>query len=409
MSSPYSFHDDDWDPFDEDVSSQQQTEQVADKLGLCPLSEWDEERRYDKEPPKYIRYSIEWKVRVNNREVSKDTEQDLVLAPASYWRLFLKLNLEKVLLRKMVAKNRTVKCEDTKIVVTITERSERDLTKRFDDTDIDWSVIERQLVLWGDLFRAGKKLRVNISFNYVETGQPSATSSRKTDRRGFSSTTQQMLTERATQLDVEEASSGQPSIWRDVYAVMRCPVQSCNLGPHCWRDPVSKKHYNLRTHHLRSLIEHVEQGHTLQTHDDVPEYIRQQLYAEEQQGIERRQKPASTSAANFPPINITNVLPGQYQTPLGSSPAGTPAPDMPLISAPIHRLNIPGFLDDAVEDYCAWQQSRVKQPTLKAEYKNACKVIIDDGMDLGLIHRDPNPEFLTKRGIKERDCSAYRR
>lgn len=135
---------------------------------------------------------------------------------------------------------------------------------------------------------------------------------------------------------------------------MRCPVQSCNLGPHCWCDPDSKKHYKLRSHHLRSLIEHVEQGHELQTHDNVPEYIRQQLYAEEQQGIERRQKPASTSAANFPPINITNVLPAQYQTPLGSSPTGTPAPDMPSISAPIHRLNIPGFLDDAVEDYCAW-------------------------------------------------------
>jgi hypothetical protein len=114
---------------------------------LCQLSEWDKERRYNEDPPKYIRYSIEWKVRVNNREVSKDTEQDLVLAPASYWRLFLKLNLEKVLLRKMLANNRTVKCEDTKVVVTVTERLERDLTKRFDDTDIDWSVIERQLVL----------------------------------------------------------------------------------------------------------------------------------------------------------------------------------------------------------------------------------------------------------------------
>lgn len=27
-------------------------------------------------------------------------------------------------------------------------------------------------------------------------------------------------------------------------------------------------------------------------------------------------------------------------------------------------------------------------------------MIIDDGIDLKLIHRDPNPEFLTKRGIK---------
>jgi hypothetical protein len=27
-------------------------------------------------------------------------------------------------------------------------------------------------------------------------------------------------------------------------------------------------------------------------------------------------------------------------------------------------------------------------------------VIIDDGMDLELIHQDPNPEFLIKGGVK---------
>jgi hypothetical protein len=44
-----------------------------------------QERRYSEEgPPKYLRYTIEWKVRVNNREVLKNTEQDFVLAPASY-------------------------------------------------------------------------------------------------------------------------------------------------------------------------------------------------------------------------------------------------------------------------------------------------------------------------------------
>jgi hypothetical protein len=69
------------------------------------------------------------------------------------------------------------------------------------------------------------------------------------------------------------------------------------------------------THHLRSLIEHIEQGQVLQTQNNVPEYIRQQLYTEEQQGIKRRQKPASTFTANFPPINITNVLPTPSQTP----------------------------------------------------------------------------------------------
>ncbi len=89
-------------------------------------------------------------------------------------------------------------------MISITERSQRDLTKRFNNTNIDWTVIERQLVVWGELFRTGKKLRLNLSFNYVETSQPSAILSRKTDKRDGLSTTQQMLTERATQLDTKK-------------------------------------------------------------------------------------------------------------------------------------------------------------------------------------------------------------
>jgi hypothetical protein len=57
---------------------------------------------------KYILYTTllnRVKATVNNREVSKETEPDLVLIPASYWRLFLKLNLEKVLLLKTLAKS----------------------------------------------------------------------------------------------------------------------------------------------------------------------------------------------------------------------------------------------------------------------------------------------------------------
>jgi hypothetical protein len=146
----------------------------------------------------------------------------------------------------------------------------------------------------------------------------------------------------------------------------------------------------------------VQQGYTLQTHDDVLKDIREQLYAEEQQSLKRHQKTTNTSTTSLPPINITNVLPApSYQTShLVSSTAGTPAPDMPSISTPINLLNIPSPRDEAVEEYCAWQQSKVKKPTLKVEYQKACDVIIEDGMDLELICQDPNPDFLIKRGVK---------
>ena len=158
----------------------------------------------------------------------------------------------------------------------------------------------------------------------------------------------------------------------------------------------------MKSHHMKSLIMHVQDSYTLKTHDDIPKDICEQLYAEEQQSLKRHQKTTRTSTASYPPITITNVLPApSYQTShLVSLLAGTPALDMPSKSTPINCLNIPGPWDKAVEDYCAWQKSQVMKPALKVEYQKACDVIIEDGMDLELIRQDPNPEFLIKRGVK---------
>lgn len=181
---------------DEHSYSQLWVDSQPAKLGLLHIDEWDEEKTYDEEPPSYIHYSIEWKVTVNNKPISKDTEQNLVLAPSFYWPLILRPKLEK-LLRKKVPSNKRVMPDVTSVVVPVTGRSEQELTKRFDEMEIDWRVVEKQLVAWGELFRAGKRLRVDLSFNYLETGEPLPASSRKGDKRGFSSATQQMRTERA--------------------------------------------------------------------------------------------------------------------------------------------------------------------------------------------------------------------
>jgi hypothetical protein len=303
--------------------------------------------------------------------------------------------LRRVVLRKIRAKKRDLKSEDTKIVMTVTQqRSEPPLTKSFDETNIDWSVVETQLITWGYLFLAGKKLRVTISFNYnyIETGQPSATS-RSVNQR--SSTTQRMLTELNTQLSVDEDLTGQPATWRDVYKTMRCPGPPCDKGPHCWCDPVGKKHYPLRPRHLKSLIRFVEQGGILETHCDVPEEIRQQLYAEEQYSLEAKRQKASTSVANLPPIHITNTMPASSCQ--NCQQRRSSVPEIPL---PNSRLSIPGFRDKAVEEYCAWHQSKFEDPIHKVEYQKAHDVIKENAMTLQLIHRDPNPDFLITGGVK---------
>ena len=192
-----------------------------------------------------IHYSIEWKVTVNNRAIMpKDMEQDIVLALADYWEHFLEPKLQSFLRKK----NRPLRSEDTTVTVSVTARLERNLTKRFDDTSIEWAVIESQLVAWGELFRAGKKLLLNLSFNYFDTSQSTTTSLQRAERRGYSSTTQQMLAERAVQLDAEQVSSGQLSTWAYVYKLFRCPGPPCHLGPYIVKEILRSWGSNLEPH-----------------------------------------------------------------------------------------------------------------------------------------------------------------
>jgi hypothetical protein len=85
---------------------------LSGKLELLSLNEWNENETYDEEPPTCLHYLIEWKVTLNNKLLSKDTEPDLVLAPRFYWSLFLREKLEKLLQNKLPPSKR-VACEDT--------------------------------------------------------------------------------------------------------------------------------------------------------------------------------------------------------------------------------------------------------------------------------------------------------
>jgi hypothetical protein len=133
------------DNLSKDVCSQQTAHLQLDKLQLLHIDEWDDENTYDEDPPSCIHYSIEWKVTLNGKLISKDKEQNLMLAPTFYWPEFLKPKLEKLLYKK-IPSNKRVTLDDTNVVVSVRDRSERDLTKRFDETEIEWPVIERQLV-----------------------------------------------------------------------------------------------------------------------------------------------------------------------------------------------------------------------------------------------------------------------
>ncbi|OJD12619.1 hypothetical protein AJ78_06824 [Emergomyces pasteurianus Ep9510] len=148
------------------------------------------------------------------------------------------------------------------------------------------TLIEKQLLVWGNQFikDKSKKLKLDISIDYLAEDN---NLSRKGDKRGTGSATKTMLAEKDAQIDVER-SSGQPSVWREVYTKMRCSDPPCqNSEGYCLQDPVGKKRYKLRTHHLKELVKFVNEGNDLDTHDDVPDMIQEQLCREEQRWLER--------------------------------------------------------------------------------------------------------------------------
>jgi hypothetical protein len=98
-------------------------------------TEWDYSATDNEEHQSPLHYTIEWRVTLNNRVVAKDTEQDLALDPDLYWQdIWQKA---ETILRRKVARNRRVRLDDTTVVVSVNNRSQRDLTNRFEKTNIN--------------------------------------------------------------------------------------------------------------------------------------------------------------------------------------------------------------------------------------------------------------------------------
>ncbi|KKO97606.1 hypothetical protein THAR02_10286 [Trichoderma harzianum] len=277
--------------------------------------------------------------------------------------------------------------------MSVTERSERNVTKRFDEIKVDWLVVERQLQTWSHLTHNGRKLIIKVTFNYIETktAGPAA---------GQGSTSGQ-LAERQARRDAERAVLGRTAAWEHVFAIFSCPGAPCDRGPYCWQDPATRKHYKLMGHQLRNLVKQVQRGEDINSHEDMPREIRDEIYAEEQQHLSRKRKRAnsSTYGTSLPAIHIHNITPSQPDTVLTNSRVSS-APESASLRYALEGL---GMRDDVAEEYFAWHGSRVRRQTLKEEYDRACELALGKGLDLELIHDDQDGvyQFLTDHGIME--------
>jgi hypothetical protein len=64
------------------------------------------------------------------------------------------------------------------------------------------------------------------------------------------------------------------------------------------------------------------------------------------------------------------------------------------------HLDIPGPRDIAVRKYSDWQQSKVHDETMKAEFRKACDVTLEEGLDLEQVYDDHDPGFFVENGVK---------
>ncbi|KAH7118707.1 hypothetical protein B0J13DRAFT_197512, partial [Dactylonectria estremocensis] len=331
-------------------TNQSQPQRLA--LPLLQLDDWTPNLPYNEAVPTCIRYSIEWKLLLNKgrlKKLTNDTEQNLTLAPGAFWDTTLKSKLEQ-LLKKKTPRTKSYEPEETTIIVSVTDRTERDLSKRFDEQDIEWGVIEDQLRAWSHLLHVGKRLRIEISFICKEVSRPASMTTRQSTSTGGATAVQ--FAERDQLLASQEAS-GQSRVWSNVYNLMRCTGPPCD-GRYCWRD-ANRKHFPLDTSILTKLVQYAEEGNQLDTHQDVPPRILDLIYAKERESAERKRKRKTSDSEGERLIKIINVLPGPYTQALIEGYLGSSSETSDVAQTKrSDDLRIPKPRDKAPGAYCQW-------------------------------------------------------
>ncbi|VTO92628.1 unnamed protein product [Fusarium graminearum] len=370
------------------------------RFPLLQLGDWDPDSAYDESPPSCIHYSIEWKLQLRKGRLAKltnDTEQNLVLAPGAFWGMILEAKVER-LLRQKTPRGKIYVPEETIIVVSVTDRSERDLTKRFDEFNIDWEMAEEQLCKWSHLFRAGKKLRIDISFICKDKPQSSRVGQLQ-HQGGRGSATARQLAQRDQLLETQEAA-GQPRVWKDVYDVMRCNGHLCP-GSYCYVDE-QRKHMRLDTSILTKIVEYAEEGNEVRSHRDVPPYILDMIYEKDRRDGERRTKRKAISSESDRPIKIVNVLPSPYghTTTEGCTPLSPHSGTVSSSVVDLTDLEIPKPIDRAVDDYTEWLCDRVEDEGWKAGFRSAGSITKADCLDLKHVYQDRDVGYYINQGVK---------
>ncbi|KAK1045908.1 hypothetical protein LTR74_018056 [Friedmanniomyces endolithicus] len=319
---------------------QQAVEEVDNQLQPVESQQLHDYSSDAEPPPERIQYAIEWKALLKTKRIGMDTEQDVSLAPGAFWDATLRKKLEDLLDRKFFPQDRP-EPDDTVVVVSVSKRAERDLIKEFVGFDIGWPVIEERLELWGCHFHAGKRLTVKITFRFRLRNTASRI---QADARGRPSATRRMRHEQASQRDAEE--------------------------------------------------------NKFESHNDVPDTVRQELYAEAGQRTERHRN-TRRSLSSTPHTQALLSTPAPTPGDMQCSPGQTPLSAVAVIPSTLERLDIPGCYEDAISDYVKWQQAQAKTEEWIAQFAKASNILLTRGYQLGLFYERQLIALLTTEGVLE--------
>lgn len=278
-----------------------------------------------------------------------------------------------------LAKERAKKpclANETKIVLSTTHRRTPPITMSFEELDIDWSFVKKQIQEWNKLPNKSKGrnvITVTITFyyTYIDANKPPKEAAT------------------AEQQGEIEARIGDGSVLsrgvciRKAYALMRCPGLPCTKGDHCWQ--FESKHYQLHPHHVRMLADHLQAGKPLNGHEDVPETFRRLVLdderdreAREEKEREEREKQRRRKRRRRDSDSTMTIHCHSQQCTSG----GRATPELVFPTTPLMGFNEPR--EDLVRAYSVWQRCQVSEEQ-KGFYEQMQHLTLHHGYDLDMI------------------------
>ncbi|OZJ01708.1 hypothetical protein BZG36_05649 [Bifiguratus adelaidae] len=330
-----------------------------------------------------LHYTITWKLQLRKGRITKlteDTIEDIEVAPGTYWKDVLESELASVVKSKVPEPQ--YEPDETRTIVSTSKRGEPAFQKRFDKLTIDWTVVENKLRSWSN---QGNNLTVAISFIYKES-QPT----NKESKTGRGATNKHFAAR--DKLVARQEASGTRAVWKEVYQLLECSSAACtNRGFSCWRN--NNKHYKLDSDVMDQLVDYAEEGNKLETHDDVPERIRELIHTRGEEDMMRKRKRRASESL---PVTLRLCCHGHHND------ASADCPDRPKGKAqsmtrggrPV-RLKFPMPKDEAPKLYSDWLCAQVTNQAWRASYRLASKVTIDKGYDLQRV----DAEMLIANGV----------